>query len=473
MSFDKFINEEANERVRWETYTHGNPMLADALKVLHVINAHKFQAYIVGGAVRDIVLGKKPKDIDIATNMPMEIISKAFPGVYDIGKMKDFGLVVVKMGGHHFEVAQFRKDGTYSDGRRPDSVQICQTFEGDAARRDFCINAMGIDAEGNIIDYFDGMKDIKNKVIRTVGNPHDRFAEDYLRMMRVVRFGTRLGFNIHPDTKAAVKAHSSKITQISAERIKDELFKMASQSGDKFAKSLVELDDVGILSIILPEIAKMKDFQHNVEQHPEGGVFHHTLSALRQNKLEDPIVNLAILFHDLGKIVTYAEKDGRHTYYGHAEEGVALIEEIAKRLKMSNDEKDAIMFAMVNHMNFHSIGKMKPSKVLALLKHKNFEVLKAVAYADAASRTGLYTSAEWESVLSTLAAIETKWGSVTANRVGKMIDGQRVMSLTGLKPGKEIGHIIKLASEIIVNKGITSDAEIDQLIKDTHAGLTK
>lgn len=268
MRFKDFYITEAETIKDFKEYVAKNPLLKKAMEIIAILSKHG-KAYIVGGAVRDIVLGKEPDDIDIATNVPMEKIEELFP-THDIGKNKDFGIVVAEYKGESFEIAQFRKDGTYSDGRRPDKIEIVPDFKDDAARRDFTINAMGLDSEGNIIDYFDGMKDIKDKVLRTVGNPSERFGEDYLRMLRAIRFSSRLGFKLDDKTAKAIKDGSENINKIAGERIKKEFVKMAEQDGSKFADAIVELDNVGLLDKILPEIVKLKEFKHNVKFHPEG-----------------------------------------------------------------------------------------------------------------------------------------------------------------------------------------------------------
>lgn len=270
MQFKEFLVTESDEQFeRWKYYVSSIPMLKAAVKVLTRIESKGFQAYIVGGCVRDLVMGLPMKDIDIATNCPIDILENMFR-VYDIGKSKDFGIITTKVDGFDFEVAQYRSDGKYLDGRRPESIEIVMDFKTDASRRDFRFNALAIDKKGNIIDYFDGQGDIKNKIIRTVGNPKDRFQEDFLRMMRASRFAARFGFDIEPETKQAIKDLRFNIQKLAPERIKDEIFKAATQTGDKFAKYLVELDDVGILDIILPEITKLKTLVHPIKYHPEG-----------------------------------------------------------------------------------------------------------------------------------------------------------------------------------------------------------
>ncbi len=473
MRLTDYINEEVDGKKRFNEYLKTNGMLRAGVALLRDITKKGYKAYIVGGSVRDIILGHNPHDVDITTNMPVDELEKSYK-TYDIGKSKDFGIVVVKKDGHDFEVAAFRTDGTYTDGRRPDSIKVCTDFKADASRRDLCFNAMGIDGEGNIIDYFDGQKDIKNKIVRTVGNPNDRFQEDYLRMIRTARFAGKLGFEIESETKDAIKKNVHKLKDLSVERIKDELWKMASQSGSKFADTIKILDDVGILKIILPEMMKLKDFQEQERWHPEafetgkGTPFDHTMAALRKNKIKDPLVNMALLLHDIGKGVTYKSIDGKSSFHGHAKEASEIIDTIAKRLKLSNKEKDAILFATVNHMKMHKGAEMKPAKIIKLVKDKNWELLKLVSLCDDSCRTGLFDKAKFNKTIETMEKISAKWGSKTTGTTVKVIDGKRVLKLTGLRPSKLVGDIIKKVTEIVLSKGIKSDKEMDKLIMDVY-----
>lgn len=265
-TFKQYLTEEKVKD--FNSYIQRIPMLDVGIEVLKKLERFG-DAYIVGGAVRDIILGEDPKDIDIATNTPMEKVEELFK-TFDIGKNKDFGINVIKYKGFEFEIAQFREDGSYKDGRRPSSVILNVPFKSDAERRDLTLNAMAIDSKGNIIDHFEGMKAIKDKVIKTVGDPEKRFSEDYLRMMRSIRFSSRLGFEIDEETIEAIKKGSGNISKIAVERITDELLKMASQTGSKFADAIEKLDETGLLEIILPEIVKMKEFRHSISDHNEG-----------------------------------------------------------------------------------------------------------------------------------------------------------------------------------------------------------
>jgi tRNA nucleotidyltransferase (CCA-adding enzyme) len=226
------------------------------------------QTYIVGGAVRDIIMGYIPNDFDIATNVPCSIIDQKFE-TFDIGKNKDFGISVVIFEGETREVANFRKDGEYSDGRHPDSVEIVDSFEEDSARRDFTINAMGMTSDGTIIDHHNGMEDIKNKVIRCVGKAEKRIAEDYIRIMRAIRFAARYDFSIDSETVEAIKKFAPDMMEkVSVERVWGEFVKMAG--GKNFYKAVEMMYDFGVMKYVFPQMSDMANFPHNPKHHPEG-----------------------------------------------------------------------------------------------------------------------------------------------------------------------------------------------------------
>jgi tRNA nucleotidyltransferase (CCA-adding enzyme) len=332
---------------------------------------------------------------------------------------------------------------------------------------------MAINAKGEIIDYFDGRKDIQNKVLRTVGNPYERFGEDALRIMRAARSVSKLDFNIDKDTGKAMKKMSSNITKLSPERIKEELLKSASQSGDKFAKYIVVLDKYGILKHILPEL---KDLQYKPEDqvhHPEtkgrgGSVFAHTIEALKTSNVTDSLVNLSILLHDIGKSVTYSDTvPGKtHTYYGHEKEGVSLVQEIAKRLRMSNKERDMLMFTVANHMKFHKLKEMKPSSIFKLVNDDNWEALVAVARADEFSRGEKFMSKkDFEGCLKAAIDIKERWGKKELDKRMKLVSGDHVMQLLGIGPSKKVGEVIKKTTEFILDNNISDQNDIDDYIR--------
>jgi len=465
----------------WQNYINRIPMLkvgVDVLKQIEKIGKDNgledARAYIVGGTVRDIIIGQdEPDDIDIATNVPIDILDEHFSS-HDIGKNKDFGILVINEQGHEFEIANFRKDGEYSDGRRPDTVEIVGDFKEDAARRDFTINAMAVDDEGNIIDYFDGQKDIKNKVIRTVGEAHKRFDEDYIRMMRAVRFGSRLGFDIEADTLQAIKDNAGKLEGQAKERIMKEVYKMAKQDGSKFADALVTLKETGLLSQFLPELVEMDEFKHEIEHHPEGdgNVLEHVLAVVRNTGSKDAIINLAALLHDIGKVDTHGMSDqGKHTYIGHAKRGGEMIDEIAERLKMSTKDKKSLQFAAVNHMKMHSILDMSDSKILKLIDDGDWEVLYNTALADAKAREHLFDKDEWEKVDNKIDSVKSKFANAKIKSdIKKMVNGKYIMELLDIKGGKLLGDIINdTVSWIIDNSVDLSDRKkIDEYIKSSY-----
>jgi len=439
----------------WYDYVNRIPMLKSAVEVLKILDKHG-KTFIVGGSVRDLVIGEKePHDIDIATSVSINRIEELFK-VHDIGKSKTFGIVAINHNGYTFEIANFRADGEYLDGRRPESVQIGVSFEEDAARRDFTFNSMGIDSEGNIIDYFDGHKDIKNKILRTVGDPQQRFSEDYLRLMRASRFASRLGFNIEDKTKQAMKDNAHNITKIAPERIAQELTKMASESGEKFARAIQELDDAGILQHILPEITALKGLEHPKIHHPEGDVWQHTLAALKTNKVADPIVNLSILMHDIGKKPAQFYKDNKVKYYGHAEKGIALVNQIADRLKLDNATRESIIFATLNHMKMYDLLKMSNAKIYKLITDKNWKVLYYVALADSQSRGSLFDEKEWQKLVDKVEELLERYSGNEnkQNDVVKLVNGKLVMDILGIKGSPKVGEVIRKTIDFIINSNV-------------------
>jgi tRNA nucleotidyltransferase/poly(A) polymerase len=400
--------------------------------------------------------------------MPIDKLDNMYK-TYDIGKSKNFGIIIVRKGSDSFEVAQFRKDGKYLDGRRPEKVEITGSLKADVKRRDFTINSMGIDADGKIYDYFDGRKDIQNKVIKAVGNPEDRFAEDYLRMLRAARFASRLGFELEKKTGKAIKKLSPNIKKLKPERVQEELLKAAKQSGDKFADYIIMLDKLKILKFILPEVMNLKWFEHNLEHHPEGNVWDHTIAALRQSSTTDPIKNLAILLHDIGKGVTLSHEGGLPRYLNHAKIGMDLVNEIAKRLKMSNNDKKALLFAVGNHMRFLEILNMKPSKVAKLVSDENWDVLLVVANADWFSRGPGKTKKdkdEFEKIVDRAIEIKNKYGLGKVKQRLKIVDGNTVMKITGLSPGPKVGDIIKQVTAWVLDNDITDKDKIEAKIRE-------
>ncbi|MDB6136211.1 MAG: cca [Verrucomicrobiales bacterium] len=330
------------------------------------LRAAGFTAYFAGGCVRDALLGQEPHDYDIATSARPEEVQRLFPKSQAVGA--HFGVVIVRHGGASFEIATFRTDGQYVDGRRPESV-VFSSPEDDAMRRDFTVNGLFLDPEtGRIIDFVGGQEDLKNHVLRAIGDPSQRFQEDHLRLMRAVRFSTVLGWEIEPATWAAIKSEAHHLAQISIERIRDEFIRIMLHPNR--VRGLDLLDASGLLSHILPEMEALKDCTQPPEFHPEGDVWVHTrlMLSLLPAQVSVPLV-LSVLLHDIAKPATRTvdEADGRIRFNGHDKLGAEMTEAILRRLKFSNDIIDDTVEAVANHMKMQHVQDMRISKLKRFL----------------------------------------------------------------------------------------------------------
>ena len=489
-TFKQFYEARATQSVdNWDKVIASSGELQAALEILDIINKRGSEALIVGGAVRDIILGKEPHDVDIATNMDMEKVADTFKS-FDIGKSQDFGIVAVPYKDYTFEIAHYREEFGTSDARHPDEVRDVDSFEQDSARRDITINSLGLDAAGTIIDYQGGLEDIKNGLIRAVGKPDERIKEDALRIIRALRFAAKFGFDIEPETKRAVQELGHMLfrdednpekTGVSAERLHDELFKMAEAGGPALADFIDKLDEVGLLDKFLPEVKAMQGVQHQPEHHPEGDVGQHVQAALRASTVKGkPITTLAILFHDIGKPGTYAltpsdkYPDGKHTFHGHDSFGVDVFHKIANRLRFSKDEKTAISFVIQNHMKPYMADKMKPSKLLALKNSPYWDEIKEVLYADIHSRG---TEGEFakgpQDYTDILRHFDTKTQGLgdkdeIKSKLKGLVDGHMIMQLTGAT-GIEIGRIKDQVEEWILNdKPDATREDVEEYIKSIN-----
>ena len=451
----------------WDSVLDNNPLLNTGIALLKEIEKLGGDAYVVGGAARDIMMGSKIKDVDIATNVPMDKIQKTFKW-NAIGQSQDFGIIMVHFQGEEFEVAGFRSEEGSADSRRPDSVEMIQSFETDSKRRDITINSMGINSDGKLVDYQGGLDDIKKKVIRAVGVASNRFQEDALRILRAIRFAVRYGFEIESETKKAMIELKDLIEKLSAERISEELLKVAS-NGKQLSSYVQHLDDVGILQLILPELKALQGKEQNPKHHPEGSAYIHSLRAVENTRSNDPVVNIAILFHDLGKGVVQSEpKDGYPTYYGHHNDSGIIVDEIGKRLKWSSKMKTAVKFAAINHMKAHNFDTLSNKKVYGLVSDPNWYVLKEVIYADIMARGNVDPSEPLKNIEYAEALVDkmnsASSGDSLENAIKEKINGHLVMKLTGLGSGAQLGKIISTVRDWIFDVGIENASE--QAIKD-------
>ncbi len=342
-------------------------MKIKAEEIVKTLSDAGFKTCWAGGCVRDMVMGLEPQDYDIATEARPDQVMKLFKKTIPVGAR--FGVVKVLYDEFEFEVATFRSDGKYIDGRHPEEVHFSSEKE-DAFRRDFTINGMFYDpVQGKIIDYVNGQVDIKNNIIRTINNPKDRFSEDRLRLIRAVRFAARFQYEIETNTYNAIKELAGTILQISAERIRDELLKMIT--GLYPAESIMLLDKVGLLEVILPEVVAMKGVKQPEEFHPEGDVWEHTMIMLRKMSNPSPSLAMGVLFHDVGKPSTFTIED-RIRFNNHCEVGARMTEEIGERLRLSNKQVENISELVLHHLRFKDVQKMRESKLKRFLRLPNF-----------------------------------------------------------------------------------------------------
>jgi len=357
-------------------------------------------AYFAGGCVRDLLLGVAPHDFDVATSATPDEVQAAFEWTAAVGASFGVVLVMEEVGGERVatEVATFRHDGAYSDGRRPDAVRFSTDAREDVLRRDFTVNGMLLDAlafdqgdriEDCVLDYVGGLTDLAAGVVRAIGDPVVRFAEDKLRMLRAVRFAARLGFAIEARTMAAIRAEAAAIALVSAERVRDELTKILTEGTARRGFEL--LDESGLLVQVLPEVARMKGVEQPPEYHPEGDVWVHTLMLL-EHLPKGASVTLAwgMLLHDVGKPATFTAPDparvgDRIRFNGHVEVGIAVARGILNRLRFSNEECAQILALVQHHMQFGDVMKMKQSTLKRFLRLPQFEEHLALHRADVLS----------------------------------------------------------------------------------------
>jgi poly(A) polymerase len=408
-------------------------MESTARDIAHRLRERSHVAYFAGGCVRDLLLDQAPKDFDIATDARPEVVQKMFPRTYAVGA--HFGVIVVLENDFQFEVATFRSDGAYLDGRRPVEVHFA-TAEEDAARRDFTINGMFFDPEKDVvIDFVGGRDDLERKLIRAIGDPAQRFAEDRLRMLRAVRFATVLGFEIDAATWDAVRASAASITEISAERIREELVRIFLSPNR--ARGWDLLDASGLMRVVLPELDKMKGCEQPPQFHPEGDVFKHTRIMLEMLPAEAslPLV-LSVLFHDIGKPPTsMVDEEGRIRFNGHDRVGAEMTEAIMERLRFSRAEIDATVEAVRQHMVFKDVPNMRVAKLKRFMARPTFNDELELHRVDCASSHAMMDNYEF---------LLTKKEEFVNEPIipPPLVRGDDLIAL-GLKPGPTFGKILE------------------------------
>src|SRR5258708_1395268 len=332
--------------------------LAD--RIFATLHRSGYQAYLVGGCVRHLLLDRDPSDYDISTDARPERVQELFPRSLTVGAK--FGVILVVEDGAQAEVATFRSDVGYSDGRHPDHVVYADSAKKDVRRRDFTINGLLMDpATREVLDFVDGRVDLRAGVVRAIGDPRARFAEDKLRMMRAVRFAARFGFQIEPQTLAAAQALAPHVTQVSPERIREELTKLLTEGAARRGFEL--LDETGLLAIVLPDVARMKGVEQPPQFHPEGDVWIHTLMLLEKLQPNcSPTLAWGVLLHDVGKPPTFTPAAGPGTrirFDDHVAVGARMAESICRSLRFSNDDTAQIEALVANHLRFIDVRKMR------------------------------------------------------------------------------------------------------------------
>jgi poly(A) polymerase len=418
-----------------------------------------FEAYFVGGCVRDFIRGVVPGDYDIVTSAKTDEVMALFEKTVPVGAK--FGVVMVIADGHPFEVATFRSDDVYEDGRRPLRVHFASAKE-DVLRRDFTVNGLLMDpATGDIIDYVGGRDDIQNKILRTIGDPVLRFNEDYLRMLRAVRFAANLDFALDEAAKAAIAANASRITVISAERILEELGKILTRGGAR--RGLELLSETGLLKMILPEVDKMRGVEQPPRFHPEGDVWQHSLIMMDILSKEtaphtNPILAWATLLHDVGKPLTRSQDDRGIHFYGHTQIGESVASDILNRLRFSRAQRETILNLIHQHMVFMNVQKMRPARLKRFLRMPDFDLHLKLHRLDCLASHGMLD--HYTFCVDQLQNMEI--GELNPPR---LLTGDDLVAM-GYVPGKMIGQILRALEEEQLEGRLDSRDEAIRFVRE-------
>jgi poly(A) polymerase len=493
----------------------GKEQFEAAVRIIETLRAKGYEAYLAGGCVRDLLLGREPEDYDVATNATPDVVLEMFPRTFAVGA--HFGVVLVasdcgeSAGAKPVEVATFRSDLAYSDGRHPDGVRYTQTAEEDVRRRDFTINGLLLDplcatwkeddaelsvrpeettadpslrlprirfanagpqprsarddSSGGmprelheaVIDYVGGVADLDAGLIRAIGRPEQRFEEDRLRMLRAVRFAARFGFEIEPETMRAIRTLAPRIDAVSRERVRDELTKMLTEGHARRAFEL--LDETGLLAEVLQEIARMKGVEQPPQYHPEGDVWIHTLMLLEQLEAGCSMtLAWGVLLHDVGKPPTFRRAEDRIRFDGHAEMGVAMGAEICRRFRFSNEETQQILALIENHMRFMDVQRMKESTLKRFFRLERFDEHLALHRMDCKAGSGYLEN--WKYARERLSAMTEE-----AVRPKPLITGRELIA-AGYKPGEGFREMLRVAEDAQLEGTVTTEEEALKLVRE-------
>lgn len=466
-----------------------------AISIVRTLRARGHQAYLVGGCVRDLVLGHEPTDYDVSTDATPEEVMRIFPETYAVGAQ--FGVVLVPMpesnradgactisdqkdaldnsapthiaaghvsvpSGDHaragvVEVATFRSDMGYSDGRHPDEVRFSWDPREDVQRRDFTINGLLLDPLKNeVLDFVGGRKDLDAKIIRAIGDPIHRFAEDKLRMLRAVRFASRFDYQIEPRTFAAIRELAAQIHQVSRERVRDELTRMLTEGHAR--RAFLLLDEIGLLEQVLPEISAMKGVAQPPQFHPEGDVFVHTLLLLDNLPHPTPMtLAWGALLHDVGKPATFRVAPDRIRFDGHVEVGVRMAQEICRHFRISNHDTEQIVALVANHMRFADVQRMKESTLKKFIRMPRFQEHLDLHRIDCQSSHGDLTS--YNFTREKLASLPPE-----AVRPAPLITGRDLIA-AGYQPGPRFKEILDAVEDAQLEGRLLNTQEAMQFVQ--------
>jgi len=435
---------------------------ATVLEFMNTIRESGFEVYVVGGAVRNLILNKPVTNWDFTTNATPEKIQKLFP---DSFYHNTYGTVTIKNGNDLFEITPFRKESNYTDNRHPEKIEWAKTVGEDLARRDFTINAMAFDGK-KIIDIFEGKKHIDERKIVAVGNADTRFQEDALRMMRGIRFASQLGFLIDDETRNAMTRNSKLIKNISWERIRDELLKIVGS--DHSAEGVLFLKSTGILKHILPELDDCFAIpQKSPNRHHIYDVGTHLVMSLKSCPSSDPVTRLASLLHDIGKVGTFHkdQKTQMITFYNHEVIGTIQAKQIADRLRLSNEQKTKFV-RLIEFHQFTVTEDQTDKAVRRFIKDVGKEYIQDMLDLRTADRVGSgATPTSWRLDLFKKRIVEVQKEPFTVKDL--KVDGTDVMKVLNIKPSKQVGDILDKLFEQVVEKKLENDREI--LLKNIHA----
>ncbi len=445
--------------------SHNRAMEARQLanSICDALRGSGYQALLVGGCVRDLLLEREPADYDVTTDATPEQVMTLFPESIAVGAQ--FGVVLIPRDGLKVEVATFRSDVGYSDGRHPDSVVYSKTPQEDVRRRDFTINGLLMRHDtGEVLDYVGGQADLKAKLIRAIGEPDRRFTEDKLRMMRAVRFAARFGFEIEAATFRAIRRYVAEIHQVSPERLREELTKMLAEGAARQAFEL--LDETWLLQQVLPEIGAMKGVEQPPQYHPEGDVWIHTRMMLEGlPKDASPTLAWGVLLHDVGKPPTFqsaAETGDRIRFNNHVEVGVRMAEAICRRLRFSNEDTEQILALVNNHMKFAAVEEMRASTLKKFVRLPRFEEHLALHRLDCLSSHRHLESYDFVRRFLEITPPEQV-------RPERLLNGDDLQAM-GFRPGPLFSQILQALEDAQLEGQIRTRGEAEEYVMDKFGG---